>query len=95
MPRTVALTLLAKPGCHLCDDAREAVEEVRAAAGARGIETSLEEIDILSDPELARRHSEDIPVLLVNGRRHAVWQVDRSRLAAAIERASRRRLFGS
>ena len=94
MPRPVALTLLAKPGCHLCDDARAAVEEVRASLGARGIATELEEIDILGDPSLARLHAEDIPVLLVNGRRHAVWRVDRDRLAAAVEKAAKWRFLG-
>lgn len=93
MPKPVSLTLLSKPGCHLCDEARAVVEQVRAEAAERGIETSLEEVDILSDPELARLHAEDIPVLRVNGRRHAIWRVDASRLAAAIEKAARPRPF--
>lgn len=93
MPDPVSLTLLTKPGCHLCDDARAVVEAVRAEAAARSIDTVLEETDILSDPELARLHAEDIPVLFVAGRRHAIWRVDATRLAAAIERAARPRGF--
>jgi len=86
--KPVALLLLSKPGCHLCDDARAVVEEVRASFAERGVAVAVEEQDILADPALARRHAEDIPVLFVNGRRHAVWRVDPERLTAAIERAA-------
>lgn len=91
MPTPVSLTLLTKPGCHLCDDARAVVDAVRVEAADRGIETTLEVTDILSDPELARLHAEDIPVLFVAGRRHAIWRVDPTRLSAAIEQAARPR----
>lgn len=91
---TVQLTLIGKPGCHLCDDARAAIAEVRDELGRRGIVTELTELDILRDEELARRHSEDIPVVQLNGRRHAIWRVDPARLSAAVEKAARRpRLF--
>ncbi|WP_416445152.1 glutaredoxin family protein [Leucobacter sp. HNU] len=53
-----------------------------------GIATELEELDILQDAELARRHSEDIPVVFVNDRRVAIWRVDPAKLTAAIERAA-------
>ena len=89
MRRPVALTLLTKPGCHLCDDARAVVEQVRGELGEAGIVTSLEERNILEDAELARQHAEDIPVLLVNGRRHAIWRVDAVRLGAAIRKAAK------
>lgn len=85
---TVQLTLIGKPGCHLCDDARGTIERVRTELAERGIETSLDELDILQDPQLARRHSEDIPVVQINGRRHAIWRVDPERLTAAVEKAA-------
>ncbi|MBO1900517.1 glutaredoxin family protein [Leucobacter weissii] len=85
------MRLLTKPGCHLCDEARGVVERVCAEALADGIETVLDERDILSDPALARRHSEDIPVLFIGEKRHAVWRVDPERLRAALDRAARRR----
>ncbi|RGE15841.1 glutaredoxin family protein [Leucobacter sp. wl10] len=86
----VQLTLIGKPGCHLCDEARDTIGRVRAELAGRGIDTGLEELDILQDPRLARRHSEDIPVVQIDGRRHAVWRVDPERLAAAIEKAAER-----
>jgi hypothetical protein len=69
------------------------IEAVRAEVAGRGIETDLEEIDILGDPRMARLHSEDIPVLLVNGRRHAIWRIDAARLTAALEKAAKRGLL--
>jgi glutaredoxin len=58
--RTV--TLYGRPGCHLCDDARAALERVRAEHPFR-----LEEIDIESDDELFRRYLERIPVVALDG----------------------------
>lgn len=89
MPKPIAITLLSKPGCHLCDDARAVVRGVLADFERRGAPVSFDEIDILGDPKLARLHAEEIPVVLVNGRRHAIWRVDPDRLAAAIEKRGR------
>lgn len=87
--RTVKLTLIGKPGCHLCDDARAVITDVRAKVSERGIETELVELDILQDQALARLHSESIPVVQINGKRHAILRVDDGRLTAAIEKAAR------
>lgn len=87
--RTVKLTLIGKPGCHLCDEAREVIARVRAECAERGVETELEELDILADPALARVHAEHIPVLQINGRQHAIWRVDPARLTPAIDKAAR------
>jgi len=83
----VHLTLLSKPGCHLCDDARVAVASVIADLGA-GASVQVEELSILDDPELQDRYWDEIPVVLINDRVHTVWRVDPARLAAAIAAAS-------
>lgn len=85
----VSLTLIGKPGCHLCDDARVVIEQVRRDLGAAGIETELTEQNILEDESLARLHSEDIPVVLIGTKRHAIWRVDPDKLTTAIKRAAR------
>lgn len=87
---TVSITLIGKPGCHLCDEARIVVEEVRGALAADGIDTTLTELNILDDPQLARLHSEDIPVVMIGSKRHAIWRVDRDRFTAAITKAAKR-----
>ncbi|MGO3146188.1 MAG: glutaredoxin family protein [Leucobacter sp.] len=89
----VSLTLIGKPGCHLCDDARAVIEEVCERIAADGIETELNELNILEDEQLARLHSEYIPVVLIGDRRHAIFHVDRDKLTAAIKRAARGRRF--
>ncbi|UWE12919.1 glutaredoxin family protein [Actinacidiphila bryophytorum] len=75
--RTV--TLIGKPGCHLCDDARVVVQKVAAEAGAAVVEQ-----DITQDEELYRRYWEQIPVVLVDGEQHTFWRVDAERLRRAL-----------
>ena len=78
-PGTARVTLYGRPGCHLCDDARAVIAKVCADLGE-----SFEELSIDDDEELARRYGEEIPVTLVDGRRHDFWRVDESRLRAAL-----------
>jgi glutaredoxin len=80
---TATVTLLTKPGCHLCDAAREIVTSVvTQTPGAELLETS-----ILDDPELYDRYVEEIPVVLINGRVHNIWRVDEARLRGALQEA--------
>lgn len=51
-----------KPGCHLCEEAKGEIER----AGGRDLYT-FEEVNILPDPELARRYGWDIPVVVIDG----------------------------
>jgi glutaredoxin len=73
------VVLYTRPGCHLCDDAREVVEAVCAELGE-----SYREVDITTSPELLDRYREEIPVTLVDGRQHDFWRVDPARLRAAL-----------
>lgn len=52
------LTLYGRPGCHLCDDMRAALEAFRPQH-----DFSLREIDVDSDPALVERYGRLIPVL--------------------------------
>jgi Glutaredoxin-like domain (DUF836) len=45
------------------------------------------DIDAAGDPDLLERHSEQVPVVLVDGRVHDFWRVDADRLTAALTRA--------
>jgi Glutaredoxin-like domain (DUF836) len=80
------MTLIGKPGCHLCDDARIVVERVAADTGI-----GWAEVSILDDDALAQEYGEQIPVLLVDGEQHTFWRVDEQRLRAAL--SGRRRWF--
>ncbi|WP_104131638.1 glutaredoxin family protein [Cryobacterium sp. M91] len=83
---TAHLTLIGKPGCHLCDDARDVVGSVVAklADDASALTITLEERSILDDGELHDLYLEDIPVLLINGQVHNYWRIDPVRLRTAL-----------
>jgi hypothetical protein len=81
------ITLIGKPGCHLCEDARVVVERVAEDTGVGWLELS-----ILDDQALAAQYAEQIPVVLVDGEQHDFWRVDEERLRGAL--AGRRRWFG-
>ena len=74
------ITLIGKPGCHLCDDARVVVERVAADTGA-----GWQELSILEDDGLREQYAELIPVVLVDGEQHDFYRVDESRLRAALQ----------
>ncbi|TDB98644.1 glutaredoxin family protein [Actinomadura sp. 7K534] len=75
----IVITLLGKPGCHLCDDARAVIERV-----ARELDVPWEERDITLSERDTEQYWEQIPVTLVNGVQHDFWRVDEDRLRAAI-----------
>ncbi len=86
----IRITLLGKPGCHLCDDARDVVQAVRDEVQALpdGPDVAYEEASILDDERMREQYAELIPVLLIDGVEHAHWRVDPVRLKAALlERA--------
>ncbi len=73
------VTLIGKPDCHLCDDARAVIAAVCDEAGEEFVERS-----IYDDPELADQYWEQIPVTLVDGVQHDFWRVDADRLRTAL-----------
>jgi len=75
----VLITLIGKPGCHLCSKARTLVERV---AQDTGVEWS--EVSILDDEEFAAQYAEMIPVVLIDGRQHDFLRIDEGRLRAAL-----------
>ncbi|MHA6762326.1 glutaredoxin family protein [Streptacidiphilus sp. PAMC 29251] len=78
-PAEHLITLIGKPDCHLCEDARAVVDRLAAELGF-----SVEELSINDDPELYRKYWEQIPVTLIDGRQHDFWRVDETRLRKAL-----------
>jgi glutaredoxin len=54
------VTLYSRPGCHLCDDARDLLTHLR-----REFNLVVTEVDIRQDPDLVRRYDIVIPVLVL------------------------------
>jgi thiol-disulfide isomerase/thioredoxin len=73
------LVLYGRAWCHLCEDMRVALEPFAAAAGAR-----LDVIDVDSDPALAARYDELVPVLTCDGVELCHYRLDEARVRAAL-----------
>jgi glutaredoxin len=69
------VTLYGKPGCHLCEEARQVVDAARAQHPF-----DLEEVDITRDPTLERLYRERIPVLAIDGEEALELVIERSEL---------------
>jgi glutaredoxin len=72
---TARITLVTRRGCHLCDDAKIALDRVCAASGE-----SWTELDVDTDIELEREYGERLPVIILDGKEHGYWRVEEERL---------------
>jgi glutaredoxin len=79
---SIALTIYSRPGCHLCDEMKHLVQRVTARMS---VPIAIEEIDISGDPELEARYGEEIPVLLVDGRKVAKYRISEIDLTRALD----------
>ena len=87
MSRLISLTLLTKPGCHLCEEAIKAVDLVVSEfrdQNSDDVQLDLTEVNILENDELNQKYAEEIPVLQINGETHAYWRIDSERLIKAL-----------
>jgi glutaredoxin len=80
----VIVTLLSKPGCHLCDDARPIVHEIVGQFDS----VTLVERSILEDADLHAQYWDQIPVVLIDDVVHTIYRVDPDRLRAALAERS-------
>jgi glutaredoxin len=78
---TRRLVLYTRPGCHLCDDARAALEEVGEP---------FAEIDIEIDDALLAKYLERIPVVTLDGEELFEFFVDQTALRGHLDRVTRR-----
>jgi glutaredoxin len=79
------ITLLTRPGCHLCDDARAVIARVAEQAGVGWAER-----DITGSAEDLAAYSDMVPVTFVDGVQHDFWRVSEDRLRAALARKASR-----
>jgi hypothetical protein len=73
------ITLLSRPGCHLCDDARAVIARVAAELGV-----TWQERDITRSDSDLRAYGDMVPVTLIDGEQHDFWRVSETRLRAAL-----------
>ena len=74
------VTLYTRPGCHLCEEAKAAIQPLLHEFGAR-----LREVNIEEDRELIERYGWDIPVLFIGARKAAKHRVNLNVFRKALE----------
>jgi glutaredoxin len=76
-----SVVLYSRPGCHLCDEAREAILALLRGRG----DVDLREVDVDGDERLLAAYLERIPVVEVDGEVVSELVLDRERLAAMLD----------
>ena len=75
-PRVI---IYSRKNCHLCEVAKEVVESARNEA-----EFELEVVFIDGNAEFEKLYGEEVPVTMINGKRHDYFKVDRARFIEAV-----------
>ena len=77
-PRVI---IYSRKNCHLCEVAKEVVESAQNEA-----KFELEVVFIDGNSELEKLYGEEVPVTMINGKRHDYFKVDRTRFIEAVLR---------
>ena len=67
----IRIDVYSRPGCHLCDEAKEVIDRVRS----RHL-FDLNVINIALDPSLEAMYGAEIPVVLINGNKAFKYRVE-------------------
>ena len=79
-PRDV--TLYTRPGCHLCDEAKEAIAPLMREFGA-----VLHEVNVDEDLVLKERYGWDVPVIFIGQHKAAKHRVDLAQFRRQLQSA--------
>ena len=79
-PAQPQVTFYTKAGCHLCDEARDMLDDIAAQ-----VAYELTEIDIRSNPELFEEYRYRIPVGIVNNEKVIEGRIAYRDLAQAFQ----------
>jgi glutaredoxin len=80
----IEVVVYTKPGCCLCKEVKAQIAKIRARNGF-----DLRKVNILDDPALEEKYREEIPVVIINGRKGFKYHLKESELARRIENLSR------
>ncbi len=84
LAKPLDVTLYTRPGCHLCEEAKEQIGPLLRSAGAR-----LSEVNIDADPALRPLYDYDVPVILLGARKVAKHRVDLEQFRRQLDEARR------
>ena len=88
-PRVI-VTLYTREGCHLCDEAKAAIQPVTERQGAE-----LREIDIDDDAELRAMYNDSVPVIFVGADFFARYRVDAQKFERVLQAAGKKLTSGN
>jgi len=84
----IRLTLITRRDCHLCDEMAAVIDRV-----APGFSTAVEVLDVDADPGLHAQYTDQVPVLLIEGRRAFKYRVTERELERHLRGVQRRHLL--
>ena len=79
-PVPVQVTFYTKAGCHLCEEARDMLEDIAALTTYE-----LTETDIRSNPAIFEQYRYRIPVIIINGETIIEGRIEFRDLARAFQ----------
>ena len=62
MPESIRIEIYSRPGCHLCDEAKAAIEPF---SQRYPLELTVTNVD--SNPDLRAAYGSEIPIVMING----------------------------
>jgi glutaredoxin len=81
MSSPIHVEIYTRPGCHLCDDAKEVIERIRQSYPFR-----LSIINIETNRELETAYGTEIPVVTINGNKAFKYRVDQTEFERKVKR---------
>ena len=81
MPSDIQIDIYSRPGCHLCDEAKDIIDRVRKRHAF-----AVRVINIEEDPALESAYGTEIPVVFINGSKAFKYHVDERELEKKVKR---------
>lgn len=82
MSPQIHLTLIGRVNCHLCEVAAGELARVIGRFNAEYPDAPyvVEDLDVDSDADLLEKYSDEVPVLLLNGKQISFFRIDADRV---------------
>ncbi len=81
MSDPIHVDIYSRPGCHLCDEAKDVIERVR-----RRYPFVLSVVNVEADPALESAYGMEIPVITINGNKAFKYRVEEAEFEKKVKR---------
>ncbi len=78
------VVVYSRKGCHLCDVVKQTLTQLEGAA-----DFQWHEVDIDLDPELRQKYNDEVPVVVIDGRKAFKYRMEGHQFLRAIAGRSR------